>query len=183
MASATGFPIGAAVRFGRPPPRGFLQKCQLPADPFCASTDGGCIATLAERIALNRPNAVQPAACMSCSSRIRRSSPSTRRACCSTSARRACSPSLRSDAALAWLATAKPDVGVLDVSSRAARRRSRSPMSCSSARVPFMFTTGYGDSALIPARFRDVPIVRKPYTLHALADAVAKCCASVASSA
>ena len=41
--------------------------------------------------------------------------------------------------------------------------------------VPFMFTTGYGDSALIPERFLDVPIVRKPYTLQSLADAVAKC--------
>ena len=41
--------------------------------------------------------------------------------------------------------------------------------------VPFMFTTGYGDSALIPERFLDAPIVRKPYTLQSLADAVAKC--------
>ena len=78
------------------------------------------------------------------------------------------------DAALTWLAAAKPDIGVLDISlgnttsfplADALRHRA----------MPFMFTTGYGDSALIPERFLDVPIARKPYTLQSLADAVAKC--------
>jgi len=78
------------------------------------------------------------------------------------------------DAALTWLAAAKADIGLLDISlgtttsfpvADALQQRA----------VPFMFTTGYGDSGVIPDRFLDVPIVRKPYTIEALAEAVAKC--------
>jgi DNA-binding NtrC family response regulator len=78
------------------------------------------------------------------------------------------------DAALTWLAAAKADIGLLDISlgtttsfpvADALQQRA----------VPFKFTTGYGDSGVIPDRFLDVPIVRKPYTLQALAEAVAKC--------
>ena len=35
--------------------------------------------------------------------------------------------------------------------------------------VPFVFATGYGDSVMIPERFRDVPVVRKPVSGSVLA--------------
>jgi light-regulated signal transduction histidine kinase (bacteriophytochrome) len=35
--------------------------------------------------------------------------------------------------------------------------------------VPFVFATGYGDSVMIPDRFRDVPVVRKPVSRAVLA--------------
>ena len=37
--------------------------------------------------------------------------------------------------------------------------------------VPFVFATGYGDNVAIPAPYRHVPIVRKPYSV---ADLVAQ---------
>jgi len=36
-------------------------------------------------------------------------------------------------------------------------------------RIPFVFATGYGDSVMIPERFRDVPVARKPLVPNALA--------------
>ena len=77
------------------------------------------------------------------------------------------------ESAIAWLSAASPDIGVLDISlgattsfpvADALQQRS----------VAFIFTTGYGDNG-IPERFLDVPIVRKPYTLIALAEAVTRC--------
>lgn len=78
------------------------------------------------------------------------------------------------DGALTWLAAAKSDVGVLDVSLGST---TSFPVAdeLQQRSVPFIFTTGYGDSGVIPERFLDVPIVRKPYTIEALADALAKC--------
>ncbi len=35
--------------------------------------------------------------------------------------------------------------------------------------VPFLFSTGYGDDGMIPARFRHIPIVRKPFDGMSLA--------------
>jgi CheY-like chemotaxis protein len=78
------------------------------------------------------------------------------------------------DGALNWLAAAKVDVGVLDVS---LGDTTSFPVADELHRraVPFIFTTGYGDSGIIPKRFLDVPIVRKPYTIESLANALAKC--------
>jgi light-regulated signal transduction histidine kinase (bacteriophytochrome)/CheY-like chemotaxis protein len=39
--------------------------------------------------------------------------------------------------------------------------------------IPFMFATGYGDTAMIPERMRDLPIVRKPYSIESLRGALA----------
>jgi len=78
------------------------------------------------------------------------------------------------DAAVGWLASATADIGILDIS-----LGSLTSFPVADAlhqlTVPFVFTTGYGDSGNIPDRFLDVPIVRKPYTIEALADAVATC--------
>lgn len=38
--------------------------------------------------------------------------------------------------------------------------------------IPFMFATGYGDTAMIPERMRDLPIVRKPYSIESLRGAL-----------
>ena len=35
-------------------------------------------------------------------------------------------------------------------------------------RIPFIFATGYGDGGIIPDRFADVPVIRKPYEAEAL---------------
>jgi light-regulated signal transduction histidine kinase (bacteriophytochrome)/CheY-like chemotaxis protein len=35
-------------------------------------------------------------------------------------------------------------------------------------RIPFVFVTGYGDGGIIPDRFADVPVIRKPYEADAL---------------
>ena len=78
------------------------------------------------------------------------------------------------ESAVAWLSAASPDIGVLDISLGAA---TSFPVAdaLQQRSVPFIFTTGYGDRGIIPERFLDVPIVRKPYTLVALAEAVTRC--------
>jgi light-regulated signal transduction histidine kinase (bacteriophytochrome) len=38
--------------------------------------------------------------------------------------------------------------------------------------VPFVFATGYSDSAMIPERYQSVPVVRKPYEAESLFDAL-----------
>jgi len=45
--------------------------------------------------------------------------------------------------------------------------------------IPFIFATGYGDTAMIPGRFRDLPIIRKPYSVDALRGAIATILAGV----
>ncbi len=37
------------------------------------------------------------------------------------------------------------------------------------AGVPFAFGTGFGDSAAFPDRFKDAPVLQKPYSAEALA--------------
>jgi CheY-like chemotaxis protein len=78
------------------------------------------------------------------------------------------------ESALGWLASATPDVGVLDINlgvsssfsvASELQRRQR----------PFIFTTGYGEGVEIPDEFVEVEIVRKPYTREALAAAFAIC--------
>ena len=78
------------------------------------------------------------------------------------------------DSAIAWLGTAEVDVGVLDVSLGTAT--SFPVAECLVQRaVPFIFTTGYGDSTMFPAHFLNVPIVRKPYAIEYLARALVQC--------
>ncbi|WBU30860.1 GAF domain-containing protein [Rhodopseudomonas palustris] len=38
--------------------------------------------------------------------------------------------------------------------------------------IPFIFATGYGDTAMIPERMRGLPIVRKPYSIDSLRGAL-----------
>jgi len=78
------------------------------------------------------------------------------------------------DPALTWLASASPDVGVLDINlgasasfpiAEALRRRL----------IPFIFTTGYGDTLMMPDVFADVEIAHKPYTREGLQQALSVC--------
>ncbi|WP_332055447.1 hypothetical protein [Reyranella sp.] len=63
-----------------------------------------------------------------------------------------------------------PDCAVLDIGFGA---QSTEPVAdlLLHARVPFIFATGYGDTMRLPARFRAVPIVRKPLGAADLEDA------------
>jgi CheY-like chemotaxis protein len=76
--------------------------------------------------------------------------------------------------ALAWLNNEKPDIGVLDISLGDATSFPVADL-LQNASVPFIFATGYGDSGIIPERFANVPIARKPYTLKTLAAAIDVC--------
>jgi light-regulated signal transduction histidine kinase (bacteriophytochrome)/CheY-like chemotaxis protein len=73
--------------------------------------------------------------------------------------------------ALHVLARVTPDVAILDVNlgngtslpvAHALRERG----------IPFVFATGYGENTLIPAAMSEVPVVRKPYDVAALVDAL-----------
>ena len=78
------------------------------------------------------------------------------------------------EAALAWLATSTPDIGVLDVNLGSS---DAFPIAIElhQRRVPFVFTTGYDDNMRMPAELTDAPILRKPYTLVDLRIALRAC--------
>ncbi len=78
------------------------------------------------------------------------------------------------EAALAWLASASPDVGVLDINLGTTSSFSVAAEMLRRAK-PFIFTTGYGEGVLIPDDFMDIRIVRKPYSRDALAHAFEAC--------
>ena len=65
------------------------------------------------------------------------------------------------------LARARPDIAVLDVN---LGRSTSLPVAdrLNEIGVPFLFATGYGDSRMIAERFREVPVVRKPYNVASL---------------
>ena len=67
-------------------------------------------------------------------------------------------------AALAWLATAVPGVGVLDINLGAAFSFGVAE-ELSRRKIPFIFTTGYGDDLLLRRRLHDVRDRQK--ALHA----------------
>lgn len=76
-------------------------------------------------------------------------------------------PSIRD--ALHLLESFRPDVAVLDfmLADGTAAEVAEALVALG---VPFVFATGYGDSVAIPAPYRHVPVVRKPY---GIADLVA----------
>ncbi len=75
--------------------------------------------------------------------------------------------------ALRNIAASVPDLAVLDVN---LGQGTSLPVADELLRqmVPFVFATGYGDSVNIPQSFREVPIVRKPYTEETLREALVK---------
>ncbi|QDL95996.1 GAF domain-containing protein [Rhodopseudomonas palustris] len=74
--------------------------------------------------------------------------------------------------ALLTIAQAPPTLAILDVNLGAG---SSLPVADELERlgIPFIFATGYGDTAMIPGRLRDLPIVRKPYSIESLRAALA----------
>jgi CheY-like chemotaxis protein len=80
------------------------------------------------------------------------------------------------EAVLAWLASASPDVAVLDIN-----RGGSSSFSVAEALqqrgAPFVFTTGYSEGFDVPETYRPVPVARKPYTRESLAQVLEDCLA------
>ncbi|PZA09792.1 hybrid sensor histidine kinase/response regulator [Rhodopseudomonas palustris] len=76
------------------------------------------------------------------------------------------------DEALLTIARTPPTLAILDVNLGAG---SSLPIADELTRlgIPFIFATGYGDTAMIPGRLRDLPIVRKPYSIESLRAALA----------
>ena len=72
-----------------------------------------------------------------------------------------------SDAELKLL-TFVPDLAVLDFNLGGATSEAIAEI-LEARGVPFVFATGYADNVMIPARFRHVPVVRKPINGAALA--------------
>jgi two-component sensor histidine kinase/CheY-like chemotaxis protein len=73
--------------------------------------------------------------------------------------------------ALRILSSARPDIGVLDVNLGSGTSL---PVADELIKrgVPFIFATGYGDRAIIPARLAHVPVIRKPYDSETLTQAL-----------
>ena len=49
---------------------------------------------------------------------------------------------------------------------------------CLNRKLPFVFATGYGESVVIPDRFKAAPVVSKPYDVEALRRALARVAAA-----
>ncbi len=81
---------------------------------------------------------------------------------------------INAETALAWLASAVPDVAVLDINLGASSSFSIAE-EIQRRKKPFIFTTGYGEGFDVPDAFQNVPIVHKPYTRDALAQAFLVC--------
>ena len=71
--------------------------------------------------------------------------------------------------ALTAVVQLSPDVAVVDINLGSS---SSMPVAeeLRARNIPFVFATGYGDSAMIPPSLRDVTIVRKPYSVDGLKD-------------
>jgi len=74
-------------------------------------------------------------------------------------------PSIRD--ALRLLTDFRPDAAVLDFS-LADGPAIAVAEALTALQVPFVFATGHGDNGAIPAPYRHVPIVRKPYSVEDL---------------
>lgn len=77
------------------------------------------------------------------------------------------------ETAIEWLASARPDVGILDISLGATASSFPVAEVLERRATPFIFTTGYDDQAGVPQAYADAQIVRKPYTREALSAALA----------
>ncbi|MET0544728.1 MAG: HWE histidine kinase domain-containing protein [Caulobacterales bacterium] len=73
--------------------------------------------------------------------------------------------------ALRIIAASRPDVCVLDINLGAGTSFAVADELKKRA-IPFVFATGYGDQTSVLSEAENVPVVRKPYTIDALADAL-----------
>ncbi len=74
--------------------------------------------------------------------------------------------------ALRKLANFQPDVAVLDINLGPDTTSMPVAEELLKRNLPFIFATGYGDTAMIPAGLKSVPAIRKPYEQAALVDAI-----------
>ena len=72
--------------------------------------------------------------------------------------------------AKAALAVLKPDCAILDFN-LGDHTSAAIADDLTALGVPFIFATGYGDSVMIPERFRGVPVIRKPLSANLILDA------------
>jgi CheY-like chemotaxis protein len=77
-------------------------------------------------------------------------------------------------AALAYIATKHIDAAVLDINLGSTSSFAVAEALAASG-VPFIFTTGYGEDATLPAQFTGIQIVAKPYTLETVGNALLAC--------
>jgi light-regulated signal transduction histidine kinase (bacteriophytochrome)/CheY-like chemotaxis protein len=75
--------------------------------------------------------------------------------------------------ALLEIAERAPDLAVLDVNLGDDGTSAQVAEKLRALNVPFVFATGYGDSAMIPESMKTTPVVRKPYGLDTLAAGIA----------
>lgn len=75
------------------------------------------------------------------------------------------------ESALELLPLVRPDVVILDFNLRGATSEAVADILLRDG-VPFLFATGYGDSVMIPPRFGEVGVVRKPVSSAQLAAAI-----------
>jgi CheY-like chemotaxis protein len=74
--------------------------------------------------------------------------------------------------AMNFIAAARPDAAVLDLNLGASTSLPIAEELHAQA-IPFVFTTGYGESAMIPSAIAHVPVVGKPYDTSGLVNALA----------
>jgi DNA-binding LytR/AlgR family response regulator len=75
--------------------------------------------------------------------------------------------------AIQLLQATAPDVCVLDVNLGSGNSLAVAELLIKRG-IPFIFATGYADSAIIPRTMAHVPTVRKPYDAESLKTAIAK---------
>jgi DNA-binding LytR/AlgR family response regulator len=57
----------------------------------------------------------------------------------------------------------RPDIAVLDINLGTGATSIAVAEELLGQQIPFLFATGYGDSIIIPAHLKHVPILQKPY--------------------
>ena len=87
-------------------------------------------------------------------------------------------PASSADEGLQILSSTPPGIAILDINLGIG---TSIPIADALAerKIPFIFATGYSDSALLPERLKSVPIVRKPYSEVALKSALSQALADV----
>lgn len=76
--------------------------------------------------------------------------------------------------ALSWLDHNRPHAAVLDINLGTTSSFAIAEKLAQHS-IPFIFTTGYGEDAAVPAQFSGILIVAKPYSVEAMGQALLAC--------
>jgi DNA-binding NtrC family response regulator len=77
-----------------------------------------------------------------------------------------------SEEALCAVETSPPDFVVLDIKLEAGTSLGVAE-ELLKKKIPFIFATGYGETPALPESMNSIPVIGKPYDMHALTQAVA----------